>query len=121
MKTILTPEQSNKLFELGIPKECASEIAHVPGEDHGKLLENGDMQIHWVPNRVFTTNDLLKILPTEIQNQPIVITHHNDDILEYPCWNAYYLGITNSHLCEELIDSLYELTIWYLQNKGRLE
>lgn len=105
MKTQLTKEQSQHLIDLGVPKEKAGWCQYIAKAGF----------VGMVP--IFTLYNLLEILPKEIEDEAIVITHHNDEILKHPCWNAFYRGICNSHLCHELIDSLYEVLVWCLENK----
>lgn len=106
MKTELTPEQSQCLFNIGVPKEAAS----IKEDTHGPAL--------------FILTDLLKLLPTKL----IV----GDDIYKFKIegddnsedyWVSYYHYIRFDNklipMCiyakaeEELIDALYCTVIWY--------
>lgn len=97
MKTQLTKEQSNRLCCLGckFPYNIAIQD------------ESGDFYIR------ITFTDLLEILPKEINNR-------NDLNMEWhSLMERYVVGYgsieTSRRFAEELIDALYELTIWCIK------
>lgn len=115
MKTNLTPEQSQRLIELGVNPSLASENTEYGAwadSEHGKPI--------------FTLTDVISLLPkkieAEIQNVRRVVQlevrWHGD------CWLARYSDLhgdivddkTSPKLDYELIDALYELTIWCIEN-----
>lgn len=108
MKTELTKEQSKHLCELGFPKWKVKEIK--PCEIDLK---------EWIPT--ITISDLLEILPKEIKTE-------NNIYWQTILWTgiSYFVGYRNHNtdrwlyqvcLKQELIDALYELTIFCLENK----
>lgn len=116
MKTELTAKQSLRLIGLGVPKEKASDKKAV-------IERKGDgfsTIIGYSP--IFKLTDLLEILPKMIEwkygKTPIVITFGSDTSPNPNIWFAYYDDIleTNGFSAEELIDVLYELTIWCIEN-----
>lgn len=76
--------------------------------------------------KIFTLADILELLPKEIRNEdadPYDLNLNWDDD-----WEAAYLNIENFimpcqegtlHFCtaSELIDALYELLVWCIDNK----
>ncbi len=119
MKTGLTVEQSNALITLGVPASKArhqrlvkaSEATGVPN-----LYRKGESYA------VFGLSDLLDMLPKEIK---IGITTWNLNI-DYPPINqvaARYVDpddIDNDlqgFMCDELIDALFELTMWCIRHR----
>ena len=117
MKLQLTKEQSRNLIDLGVPKEKASLIQPTDSyEIDDLIITNG------VP--IFNLTDLLEMLPKEIECKygltPIVITFGgtcNGD--EVDGWFAYYDDIleTIEIGSNELIDALYKLIVYVLENK----
>ena len=105
MKTELTTEQSNHLIELGIPEDWASLCEQAFDDGYRK-------------NPIFTLDDLLKILPKEIELTDRI---YNLDIV---FWSNEVMGIYNIGAMfpimikkgNELIEVLYELTVWCLEN-----
>ena len=106
MKTELTKEQSQHLIDLGVPKEKASEFEPFDKQDDGVFI--------------FTLTDLLKILPKEIKTEDNI---YRQTML----WGgfSYFVGyrihdtdrwLFQICLTKELIDALYELTIWCIEN-----
>lgn len=111
MKTELTIQQSEHLIKLGVPKEIAS----VKEDMYGPAL--------------FTLTDLLEILPKVIEVKDI--NQYNE---EYNCkayiyqeWIGKYevgykiptltlVNYIDKFHSEELIDALYELTVWCIEN-----
>jgi len=112
MKTELTIEQSNRLIEMGVSVDTASETAIY------------DEPWHRAYYAVFTVTDLLKIRPKEI-----VVDGDEYYVVYSACypggeWGAYYESKWSStaeyvgkSCCIELIDALYELTIFCIENK----
>lgn len=66
---------------------------------------------------VFTLADLLSILPKEIENKRYGFIYL---AMTYDCdfgWMAIYRGIAHYEARYELIDALYSLIIWCLEEK----
>lgn len=116
MKTTLTKEQSQHLIDLGIPKAKASDIE-----------EYSDPISQWTHRGapIFKLEDFLngEILPKEIMLDK---EHGLDFGWDFYAnkWVAQYCD--EDYLClyekaqyyaEELIDALYELTVWCIKNK----
>lgn len=103
MKTQLTKEESAHLINLGVPKEKASDKI-----SYGFLGYDP----------IFTLTDLFSILPKEIK----IENKEYSLIIEFNSLYAfafYYRGNTPSlgkKRKEELIDALYELCVWCLEN-----
>lgn len=108
MKTELTVEQSQHLFDLGVSKEKAS----------GMMSEGNG---YWATTNyypVFKLEDFLngEILPKEMGTKD---THLYLEIqmLNNICCVSYeytgYRGCKVFYESEELIDALYQLTCWY--------
>lgn len=96
MKDKLTPEQSQRLIELGVDVSKASGSTEVPC---------GNMICH---EKIFTLSDVLSLLLKEINNEDIKhqLYKHNSLLLK-------------SFVRHELIDGLYELLCWTLtRNKN---
>lgn len=101
MKTELTVEQSKHLIDLGV-QDFPSEVEM----KDGKLYS------------VFTLTDLLEILPKEekVNNSTFNLEiHFYNDIVHviYCIGGIFPLAIKES---KELIDALYELTVWCIEN-----
>ena len=94
MKTHLTKEQSQRLMELGVPREKAS-------RKHIELtLEE---------YRTFDLCDLLEILPKFVGQSGLDI-----HVIATGEWQAmFYAYHPSSKIAPELIDALYELACWY--------
>ena len=104
MKTKLTTEQSKHLIELGVPEEKATRV-----EFYGA----------YKTNPIFTLTDLLDILPKEIEpkngNACLEIQMFNDTC----CVSYEYTGHGGCKAyfdADELIDALYELVVWCIEN-----
>lgn len=109
MKTTLTKEQSQHLIDLGVPKEKASDSWHFKPVD--------------VYYPIFTLSDLLEILPPEIWNFDIEGNMQFSMVYENGKWNVSYTEeYYERHKCcigyskEELVDALYELCVWTIEN-----
>lgn len=106
MKRKLNKEQTQHLIDLGIAKEKATGRVEI---QNGNI---GDFEY------VFTTDDLLEILPKEIEltdrvyNLDIVFWS-NEVIGLYSIGAMFPIMIKSS---EELIDVLYELLCWVIDN-----
>lgn len=113
MKDKLTPEQSQRLIELGVDVSKASGSTEVPC---------GNMICH---EKIFNLSDVLSLLPKEI----IADTIMGED---WPCplsmrWDENrHLWVTAYETlprpadvgnAPELIDALYELLVWCITNK----
>lgn len=105
MKDTLTKEQSRHLIELGVPREKASK----------DRISTVEMNVY----SIFTLTDLLEILPKEIGGHGFMIIYHNENDDIYP--NNYVVTYDNllgsdAGIAEELIDALYELAVFCLEN-----
>ena len=128
MKKYLTREESKKLIESGISPDCASFVNWIPtktwnnddvvgGKEHIDIkpfrpavmgFENFDCQ------DVFSTSDLINILPDEIDGGDFLMRHSKDW-----GWNICYMNVKGStHMKPELIDVLYEQVLWYINRKN---
>lgn len=113
MKTKLTPEQSDRLIELGVDPSKASCEQYV---DTGKI-KNG-FELPPQPKPVFILSDILSLLPKEIEIGETMILRIK---WAYSAWFASYIdedgSTTNGFYKTELIDALYELLVWCITNK----
>ena len=114
MKTQLTKEQSKHLIELGIDENKATYSDNVY-----------DWSINDYP-RYFTLTDLLEILPKEIFDEDLY--SQNYLVLEITNTRLWHVGYAHEisyegycfligRFADELIDTLYELVCWCLENK----
>lgn len=118
MKTELTTEQSHHLIELGVPKEKASEV------ENGGAGNEVDKYIY-----TFTLTDLLVILPKEIV--VTILNKYQEEIKAKHRFTFEWLGygylvgykefainpnLITKFMADELIDALYELTVWCIEN-----
>lgn len=114
MKLQLTKEQSQHLIELGIDKYTASEVEC---EGAGNEI---DKYVYF-----FTLIDLLEILPKEIFDEDL----YSRNYLTLECTNTGLWHVGYAHevsyegyffmierFADELIDALYELCVWCLEN-----
>lgn len=119
MKTILTPKESQRLIELGVDPKLASEIEYRPKKSgYGRLKY-----------RVYSLADILSILPKEIGHMRILTINSTNTLYFafYAHWEKEYLssyeekvthGINDKAFsAPELIDALYSLLIWCLEQK----
>lgn len=108
MKTQLTKEQSLHLIELGVLKEKASDeswTSYTPACVGFRYP-------------IFTLTDILEILPKEIVYQELkyqIRIEWDDEWYADYVEDGYNSVITAKS--EELIDALYELCVWCLENK----
>lgn len=114
MKTQLTKEQSQHLIDLGVPKEKAS-IFRI----------SCDVRVTGYRDEyLFTLQNLLEILPKYLEykvDETIgaanFVTQWNNRFLHYEAGYDLYDMWNKSHYCAiELIDSLYELLCWTIEN-----
>ena len=123
MKTILTAEESQRLIELGVDPKLASEREYI---DKTEEDSNQFLNIEEYPR--FTLSDLLSILPKEIEDSNLDIISTQVDIKNHKKvsgWMATYIGSHNDltftdglvFQAPELINALYSLLIWCLENK----
>lgn len=115
MKTELTKEQSQHLIDLGVPEKMAS----------CELVESMEQVYGDKPRiKIFTQTDLLEMLPKYIDCE-VEGTKYAADFVFF--WNNRFLHYEagydlfdmwdKSHRCtDELIDALYELTVWCIAN-----
>ncbi len=108
MKTKLTPEESACLIKLGVDPKLASkcDMTMKIGAGVRGIIKRPD------PKPIFELSDILSILPKEI-----VINGEKDSLTmgmdnEWCC--AGYMALDVRYYRSELIDSLYQLLIWYL-------
>ena len=112
MKSELTKEQSQHLIDLGISKDYASWRVididvdiNMPLE---RLIEESKVEPY------FTLNSILEILPNNIGERNRIVESGERGHF------AYYCGANGSldwkSAKEELIDSLYELVCWCIEN-----
>lgn len=108
MKTTLTIEQSARLIDLGIDAKLASEIEYRP-------KSGGYGRIGY---RVYSLADLLSILPKEIEDNGVTedlnIIMSNDSV--YVSYPYIHERLKVFIVARELIDALYQLLIWCLEN-----
>ena len=115
MKTILTAEESQRLIELGVDPKLASMKEFVP--IHPEVLKgNAEYAKPWGWFPKFRLEDILSILPKEINGYHLNIEASEQGYeVCYKLWDTYhFMGATES---PELIDALYSLLIWCLENK----
>lgn len=116
MKTTLTIEQSKKLIELGVDAKLASIKEFVP--IHPEVLKgNAEYAKPWGWMPKFRLEDLLSILPKEIEVDKVTLSL----VIEWQGgkWYACYMGhgyMKADFYAPELLDALYQLLIWVLEN-----
>lgn len=133
MKTKLTIEQSQRLIELGVSPDKASLVrldfngtyACVSGEESDRVRKCVNGEYYVEESRIFTLSDLLSMLPKEIiadtimgKDWPCALAMRWDE--NRHLWVTTYetlprpLDVGNA---SELIDALYELLIWCINEK----
>lgn len=124
MKDKLTPEQSQRLIELGVdPSKASGEKVFI--DIHPEALKgNADYAKPWGFIPTFTLSDILSLLPKEFI---LPFTDMiNRMVFEWSPimkqWHAAYKHIDKewlaaSFLQDEPIDALYMLLVWCLTNK----
>ena len=113
MKDRLTPEQSQRLIELGVDPSKASAFNDLRTE---KIFSPGDKPI-------FDLSDILSLLPKELcESRDGIRSDCHLSMYGYnKTWGAIYrLNCGDDYLVAfdspELIDALYELLCWVLKN-----
>ena len=116
MKTTLTVEESARLIELGVDPKMASECVSTT-----KVCASGRGIIRLPEVKpIFNLADILSILTKEINHHHLNIEASEQGYeVCYMLWDnedeAYhFMGATES---PELIDTLYSLLIWAIENK----
>ena len=127
MKTELTIEESAKLIELGVDHKMASLKEFVP--IHPEVLKgNAEYAKPWGWFPKFRLDDILSILPKEIEDSNLDIISTQVDIKNHKKVSGWMVTYINSYndlafgdesvfQAPELIDALNQLAIWYLENK----
>ncbi len=118
MKRNLTVEQSDKLVKLGVDPSKASKYEVFGNTFYGRGIGENVKPI-------FTLADILELLPKEIKNvygDPYGLNLNWDED-----WEAAYFNVAQFMSCQggilhgctapELIDALYELLVWCIDNK----
>ena len=108
MKTELTVEESARLIELGVDPKMASNTT----------ITDYDLDMVYYAPR-FSVGDLINILPKEIDGYHLSIEATDDGYdVAYILYNRndglLFLGAIPT--APELIDSLYSLLIWAIEN-----
>lgn len=119
MKTQLTKEQSQHLIELGVPfnKASVSYSTASIGSGIRGIIKSEQYYI-------FTLTDILEILPKYLDCKFDGVVYAadftfrwNNRFLHYEAGYDLYDMWDKSHYCaEELIDALYELLCWVIEN-----
>lgn len=124
MKTILTVEESARLIELGVDPKMASMKEFIP--IHPEVLK-GNVEYAkpwgWMPK--FRLEDILSILPKEIEDSNLDIISTQVDIKNHKKISGWMVTYIDSHndlafgdesifQAPELIDALNMLLVWYL-------
>lgn len=124
MKTTLTIEQSSTLINKGVSEEKASIVcidfngtyAYVGGEESQTVRDCVNGQFYVEESRVFTLTDLLSLLPKTLNFKDLYMECLG------ATWEVGYryerktFSISEVIHKEELIDALYELVIWCIDN-----
>ena len=126
MKTTLTVEESARLIELGVDPKMASTTcinfngtyAYVSGEESETVRDCVNGQYYTEECSCFTLADILSILPKEIKVDKVNLSL----VMEWQCdkWYVCYMGpgyMKAYQAAPELIDALYSLFIWCLEQK----
>ena len=115
MKTKLTPEQSQRLIELGVDPSKVSNFDVIDN------WERGDGSVIKLP--IFTLSDILSLLPKELceWRNGIRSDCHLSMYGYNKTWGAMYRLDSGDDFLEafestELIDALFELLCWVLKN-----
>lgn len=127
MKNNLPPEESQRLIDLGVDRKMVSTTcinfngtyAYVSGEESETVRDCVNGQYYTEECRCFSIADILSILPKEIviegEKEDLNIVMDNfGALVGYPKFHEKHgCAFVNS----ELIDALYSLLIWCLENK----
>ena len=118
MKTELTLEQSEKLIEFGLDAKLASCRQYA---NAGKIQNGIEQPPELKP--VFCLTDILAILPKQIKdyhlNIDIIKEGYNIGYIQWDDAAPYEAVVTrsiNAYFAPELIDALYQLLIWTIDN-----
>ena len=114
MKTTLTIEESAKLIELGVDPKLAS--SHTLGVQTPTGITNVYRKVE-EGKPIFTLSDILSILPKEIEVDKVELSLVIE--WQYNKWYACYMGrgrMAGDCSAPELIDALYQLLIWAIEN-----
>lgn len=127
MKTTLTIEQSAELIKRGVSEEKASEIFIDAGE-HGMFStpKATSMMLECareakVISPIFTLADLLSLLPKKIDDTYRLKIQSCDWPAWTVCYKDFQSGAKGWHQSIELIDALYKLMIWAIDNHVKLD
>ena len=115
MKDRLTPEQSQRLIELGVDPNKASEYKLIIHDTDGCNLHCSESK-----EPIFTLSDILSLLPKEIRSsewEAKLVIEGTDSH-----WRTSYVflgsfDVRQYYDAPELIDALYELLCWCITNK----
>ena len=132
MKDKLTPEQSQHLIELGVAPSRASmcQIQHsADGETIYSIVEHDEFCYEMSclhPKPIFDLSDILSLLPKRIDDLILSIFGTMVDELAKAAKEGWMVSYVDEHVeaestdtifqAPELIDALYELLCWVLQN-----
>lgn len=132
MKTTLTIEQSAELIKRGVNPDKASMVCmdfngtyvYVSGEETQTVRDCVNGQFYVEESRVFILSDLLSLLPKTINNGNYYLDlsyGFGDWTVSYILWDSCdeetYIEDTQGEKTEkELVDALYELLLWCLDN-----
>lgn len=136
MKTTLTVEESARLIELGVDPKMAKGVcldfngtyAYISGEETKTVVDWVNMEYYTEQPVVFTLADILSILPKEIEDSNLDIISTQVDIKNHKKISGWLVTYIDSHndlafgdesifQAPELIDALYQLLIWCLEDK----
>ncbi|MDE6246663.1 MAG: hypothetical protein K2M41_02320 [Muribaculaceae bacterium] len=135
MKTTLTPEESQRLIDLGVDPKMASTTcinfngtyAYVSGEESETVRDCVNDQYYTEECRCFSIADILSILPKEIEDSNLDIISTQVDIKNHKKVSGWMVTYTDNYndlafgdesvfQSSELIDALNKLAIWCLEN-----
>lgn len=129
MKTTLTPEQSAALIAKGISADKASMVrmdfngtyAYVSGEEAQTVRDCVNGQFYVEESRMFSLADILSLLPKTINYETLYIECLGTTWeVGYRCERKTF-SISEVIYKEELIDALYELVLWCIDNHVKLD
>lgn len=129
MKQNLTIEQSTELIKRGVSAGKASMVcmnfngtyAYVSGEEAQTVRDCVNGQFYVEESRVFALADLLSLLPKEIKQGTTVYELLIEGVETNWRVRYYYADLdgydsTEAFNEEELIDALYKLLLWSIDN-----
>ena len=112
-----SPEQSQKLIELGIDVNTA-DMCYLDGDDNDYQVKDGTLDYEDIP--AWSLSALSKFIPPSIMddNGNVYKFYLSKDGINR--WVAYYKSDNVSiHICEEsynMIDVIFEMVCWLLEN-----